>query len=159
MKLKTAAAMIIVASMAIQGCNFSPLSPSNRPRINNSGEIGDIKNNQNGMMAEIMNLKNRLDIVARDIENIQNGIINSNNKNFGVQIFQGDGGLAVGLSLFVIVALIAANYKLKADRYKKTAEIFGNQIKQMNNSELEDKVFAAALTKKVESDVYKILKG
>jgi len=158
MKFRTIAA-IMIASLAIQGCNFSPLSPSNRPRINNSGEIGDIKNNQNGMMAEILSLKNRLDLVARDVENLQNGFINSNNKNFGVQIFQGDGGLAVGLSLIVILVLVAANYKLKADRYRKTAEIFGDQIREMGNSEVEDKVFTAALAKRVEADVYKILKN
>jgi hypothetical protein len=158
MKFKTLAA-IVVASIAIQGCNFSPLSPANRPRINNSGEIGDIKNNQNGIMAEILSLKNRLDLVARDVESLQNGFINSNNKNFGVQIFQGDGGLAVGLSLFVILALVAANYKLKADRYKKTAQIFGDQIKAMGDTQLEDRVFTAALAKKVEADVYKILKN
>jgi len=157
MKFKTLAA-IVIASIAIQGCNISPLSPSNKQRINNSGEIGDIKNNQNGIMAEILSLKNRLDVVARDVENLQNGFINSNNKNFGVQIFQGDGGLAVGLSLMVILALVAANYKLKADRYRKTAEIFGDQIKKMNDTQLEDRVFTAALAKKVEADVYKILK-
>lgn len=158
MNFKTLAA-IAIASVAISGCNVSPLSPSNRPRINNSGEIGDIKNNQNGIMAEIMSLKNRIDLVARDVENIQSGIFNSNNKNFGVQIFQGDGGLAVGLSLLVILALIAANYKLKADRYRKTAEIFGDQIKKMADTQLEDRVFTAALAKKVEADVYKILKN
>jgi len=147
MKFKTLAA-IVIASIAIQGCNISPLSPSNKQRINNSGEIGDIKNNQNGIMAEILSLKNRLDVVARDVENLQNGFINSNNKNFGVQIFQGDGGLAVGLSLMVILALVAANYKLKADRYRKTAEIFGDQIKKMNDTQLEDRVFTAALAKK-----------
>jgi len=157
MKFKTLAA-IAIASMAIQGCNVSPLSPSNRPKINNSGEMGDIKNNQNGIMAEILSLKNRLDVVARDVENLQNGFINSNNKNFGVQIFQGDGGLAVGLSLIAILALVAANYKLKADRYRKTAEIFGDQIKKMADTQLEDRVFTAALAKKVEADVYKILK-
>ena len=124
----------------------------------NIGEMGDIKNNQNGIMAEILSLKNRLDLVARDVENLQNGFINSNNRNFGVQIFQGDGGLAVGLSLMAILALIAANYKLKADRYRKTAEIFGDQIKKMADTQLEDRVFTAALAKKVEADVYKILK-
>lgn len=158
MKFRTLAA-IMIASVAIQGCNISPLSPVNRNRINNSGEIGDIKNNQNGIMAEILSLKSRLDVVAKDVENLQSGLINSNNKNFGVQIFQGDGGIAVGLSLIVILALVAANYKLKADRYKKTAQIFGEQIKAMADTELEERVFTAALAKKVEADVYKILKN
>ena len=150
-------ALVIVAA-SISGCNVSPLSPSNKQRIKNSGEIGDIKNNQNGVMAEILSLKNRLDLVARDVENLQNGFINSNNKNFGVQIFQGDGGLAVGLSLLVILSLIAANYKLKYDKYKKTAELFGKQIRDLKNPNIEDMIFKAALANKVEKDVYRILK-
>ncbi len=151
--------ILFLLSIMLAGCNVSPLSPSNRPRINNNGEIGDIKNNQNGMMAEILNLKNRLDIVARDVDNIQNGFINSNNKNFGVQIFQGEGGLIVGFSLLVIFGLLAVNYKLKADKYRKTAELFGNQIRKMHNSEIENKIFAAALAEKIESPVYRILKS
>lgn len=150
--------IFFLSSILLSGCNVSPLSPSNRPRINNNGEIGDIKNNQNGMMAEILNLKNRLEIVARDVENIQNGFINSNNKNFGVQIFQGEGGLIVGFSLVVIFGLLAVNYKLKADKYKKTAELFGSQIRKMQNTEIENKIFSAALAEKIESPVYKILK-
>lgn len=149
---------LILTSIALSGCNVSPLSPSNRPRINNNGEIGDIKNNQNGIMAEIANLKSRLDVVARDIENLQNGLINSNNKNFGVQIFQGDGGLAVGLTLVALLSFLAISYKLKSDRYKKTAEIFGKKIKELNNVSIENELFTAALANKVEADVYKILK-
>lgn len=152
--------IMFVIFLSTIGCNLSPLSPSNKPNIkNNSGEIGDIKNNQNGIMAEILSLKNRLDIVARDIENMQNGLINSNNKNWGVQIFQGEGGLAAGLSAIVILALIASNYKLKADKYRKTAEIFGEQIKQMNNIDIENKIFMNALSAKVEKPVYRILKN
>jgi hypothetical protein len=150
---------IIFLSVLIAGCNVSPFSPSNRPRINNNGEIGDIKNNQNGMMAEILSLKNRLDIVARDVENIQNGFINSNNKNWGIQIFQGDGGLAVGLSIVSILIICLFNYKIKAETYKKTAEIFGEQIKELHNVEIENKIFTAALAQKVEGSVYKILKN
>jgi hypothetical protein len=150
---------ILIAMTTIAGCNVSPLSPSNRPKINNSGEIGDIKNNQNGISAEILNLKNRLDIVARDVENIQNGFINSNNKNFGVQIFQGEGGIAAGLLTIVILSLVAANYKLKSDKYRKTAEILGSKIRRLNNIELENDIFTDALASKVESQVYKILKN
>jgi hypothetical protein len=151
---------MLISTILITGCNFSPLSPSNRQRINNSGgEIGDIKSNQNGIMAEIMSLKNKLEIIARDVDNIQNGFINSNNKNFGVQIFQGEGGLAAGLSLAVILALVAANYKLKSDKYKKTAEIFAAQIKNLDDINVENDIFAAALAKKVEKDVYKMLKN
>lgn len=151
--------LLAICLIFLTGCNVSPLSPSNKPRINNSGEIGDIKNNQNGMMAEIASLKSRLDVIARDIESLQNGVINSNNKNSGIQIFQGDGGLAVGLSLVIILCLIAVNYKLKSDKYKKTAEVLGSQIKELHNLDLENKIFTAALANKVEGPVYKILKN
>jgi hypothetical protein len=152
--------IIAIAFCLISGCNVSPLSPANRPRINNNGgEIGDIKNNQNGIMAELSAMKNRMDVMARDIENIQSGFINSNNKNSGIQIFQGDGGLIAGFSLLVVLALLATNYKLKADKYKKTAEIFGKQIRDLQDSEVEERVFSAALANKVEDSAYRILKG
>lgn len=151
-------AYIAAVTILISGCNVSPLSPSNRPRINNNGDIGEIRNNQNGLMAEVLSLKNRLDIIAKEVENIQNGFINSNNKNFGIQIFQGEGGLAIGLSLIVILSLVAANYKLKSEKYKKTAEILGKKIKNLNNVELENDIFTAALANKVESQVYRVLK-
>lgn len=148
---------VVVAALA-SGCNISPLSPVNRPRINNSGEIGDIKNNQNGIMAEVMSLKNRMDVLARDVENLQSGFINSNNRNFGVQIFQGEGGLAAGVVIVVALASLAVSYKLRSDRYRKTAEIFAGQVREMGE-EAEEKAFEAALANKVESYVYKMLKG
>lgn len=150
---------LALGAAILAGCNVSPFSPANRPRVRNNGEIGDMNNNQNGVMAEIMSLKNRMDVMARDVENLQSGLINSNNRNFGVQIFQGEGGLAAGVVIVIALASLAISYKLKSDRYKKTAEIFGEEIKRMGNRKVEDDIFAAALAKKVEADVYKILKG
>lgn len=149
-----------VLSAFLSGCNVSPLSPSNRHNIrNNSGEIGDMKNNQNGIMAEIMSLKGRMDLMARDIENIQNGFINHNNRNNGVQIFQGDGGLAVGLSLLFVLAVVALNYRLKSEKYKKTAELFAKQVKELRSPEVEEKILVGAIEKKVESEVFRMLKN
>ena len=150
--------LLAVLSLSV-GCNVSPFSPSNRPRIRNNGEIGDMNNNQNGVMAEILNLKSRLDVIARDVESLQSGLINTNNRNFGVQIFHGEGGLAAGVTIVVALALLALNYRLKSEKYRKTAEIFGEQVKKMGDRRIEDEVFAAALAKKVEADVYKILKS
>jgi hypothetical protein len=149
----------MLASLTFVGCNVSPFSPANRHRIKNSGEIGDTNTNQNGIMAEIMSLKNRLEVVARDVESLQNGFINSNNRNFGVQIFQGEGGLAAGVVIVVALASLAVSYKIRSDRYKKTAEIFGAQVRGMESEEVEERVFAAALADKVEKEVYRILKG
>lgn len=149
----------LVCSALLSGCNVSPFSPSNRPRIRNNGEIGDMNNNQNGVMAEILSLKNRLDVIAQDVENLQNGFINTNNRNFGVQIFHGEGGLAAGVVIIVALALLALSYRLKSEKYRKTAEIFGEQIRKMGDQRVEEEVFAAALANKVESDVYRMLKG
>ena len=157
--MKKYLAALAVAMTLISGCNVSPFSPSNRPRIRNNGEIGDIKNNQNGVMAEILSLKSRLDVIARDVENLQSGLINTNNRNFGVQIFHGEGGLAAGVVVILSLALLALNYRLKSEKYRKTAEIFGEQIKKMHNADVEEEVFRAALAGRVEADVYKILKN
>jgi hypothetical protein len=118
-----------------------------------------MNNNQNGVMAEILSLKSRLDVIAQDVDNLQSGLVNTNNKNFGVQIFHGEGGLAAGVVIILSLALLALNYRLKSEKYRKTAEIFGEQIKKMRNSEVEEEVFKAALAQKVEADVYKILKN
>jgi hypothetical protein len=99
-----------------------------------------------------------MDVLARDVENLQSGLINSNNRNFGVQIFQGEGGLAAGVVIVVALASLAVSYKLRGDRYKKTAEIFGQQVKNFGDDSVTEKVYAAAIAEKVERDVYRILK-
>jgi hypothetical protein len=157
-ELKTKTILVLALVSMIAGCNVSPFSPSNRPRIRNNGDIGDMNNNQNGVMAEILSLKNRLDVIAQDVENLQNGLINTNNRNFGVQIFHGEGGLAAGVVIIVALSLLAVNYRMKSEKYKKTAEIFGEQVKKMHNADVEEEVFRAALAGRVEADVYKILK-
>jgi hypothetical protein len=148
----------LIIALVLSGCNLSPLSPSNRPIIRNNGDVGDIKNNQQGMMLELANLKNRMDIMAQEIENIQNGFINHNNKNNGVQIFQGDGGLLVGISCIALLSIVAFNYRTKCEKYRKTAEIFGNKIKQMNDPKLKEELLVGALQNKVEEETLKMLK-
>lgn len=150
---------IIASALLFAGCNASPFSPTNRNRINNSGEIGDSQSNQNGLMAEVMSLKNKVELMARDVENLQSGFANTNNRNFGVQIFHGEGGLAAGVVIVMALSALALNYKIRSDKYKKTAEIFGDQIKKMASEEVEERVFEAAIARKVEGDVYRILKG
>lgn len=146
----------------ISGCNVSPLSPRSNQRINNqNGTIEDIKNNQNGLMLDLANIRSKLELMARDVENLQQGFMNSNNKNYGIQIFQGEGGLIAGLGLLAILGLLTYNYKTKADKYKKTAELLGQQIKSIvpKNKDIENKIYASALGAKVEEEVYKILKN
>ena len=142
------------------GCaNISPLSPRNNNKINNqNGTLEDIKNNQNGVMADLANVRSKLELMARDVENIQQGFMNSNNKNYGIQIFQGEGGLIAGVALIAVLGILVLNYRSKAQKYKKTAEIMGREIKCLKNKDLENNIFMAALSDKVEENVYNILR-
>lgn len=142
------------------GCaNISPLSPKNNNRINNqNGTLEDIKNNQNGVMADLANVRSKLELMARDVENIQQGFMNSNNRNYGIQIFQGEGGLIAGVALIAVLGILVLNYRSKAQKYKKTAEIMGREIKCLKNKDLENNIFMAALSDKVEENVYNILR-
>jgi hypothetical protein len=150
---------IIILSLFFTGCGFSPLSPRSNNKINNNGTIEDIKNNQNGLMLDLANIRQRLEVMARDVENLQQGILNSNNKNFGVQIFQGEGGIIAGLGLFAILGILTLNYRSKAQKYKKTAEVIAEEVKSLKNKNLEDNIYIKALKNNVEENVYKMLKS
>jgi hypothetical protein len=151
--------IIFVILVFVGGCNFSPLSPRANNKINNNGTIEDIKNNQNGLMLDLANIRQRLEVMARDVENLQQGILNSNNKNYGVQIFQGEGGIIAGFGLFAILGLLTINYRSKAQKYKKTAEVFAEEVKSLKNLDLENKIFEKALKNNIEENVYKMLKS
>ena len=152
--------IIAILMMSTIGCaNISPLSPRNNNKINNqNGTLEDIKNNQNGVMADLANVRSKLELMARDVENIQQGFMNSNNKNYGIQIFQGEGGLIAGVALLAVLGILVLNYRSKAQKYKKTAEIMGREIKGLKNKDLENNIFMAALSDKVEENVYNILR-
>jgi len=109
-------------------------------------------------MADLANIRSKLEIMARDVENLQQGFINSNNRNYGVQIFQGEGGLIAGVSIILFLSFLVFNYRVKAEKYKKVASIMGKEIKSLNNKKIENEIFMSALGAKVEEDVYKILK-
>lgn len=142
------------------GCSVSPFSPRNNNKINNSnGEIQDIKNNQNGFMLDLAELRNKMDLVARDIDNMQQGFMNSNNKNYGVQIFQGEGGLLMAVALLVGGIVIVFMYRNEAIKYKKTAEILGKEIKSLKDINLENKIFTLAIKENIEKNVYESLKN
>jgi hypothetical protein len=153
--------LIVFLLMSISGCaNISPLSPRSNNKINNqNGSIEDIKNNQNGLIADLANIRSKLELMARDVENLQQGFMNSNNRNYGIQIFQGEGGIIAGVSLLSILGFLVFSYRSKAERYKKAAQIMGKEIKALKNTNLENEIFMSALSNKVEEDVYKILKN
>jgi hypothetical protein len=149
---------ILLITIFLAGCQVNPLSPKLNNRINNSqGEIDDIKNNQNGLMADLLNLKGKLDVVAKEIENIQNGYINKNNRNYGIQIFHGDGGAIIGFSLLCFLLYLIYNYRLQAIKYKKTSEIIGEEVKKLKDLDLENRIFMMAISNHVEKNTYEAL--
>jgi len=95
--------------------------------------------------------------MARDVKNMQQGLINSNNDNSGIQIFQGDGGLIVGFSIMVIGILAVFHYRSMARKNKKAAEILAQQIAIYDDVGLDNEVFLAAMNTNVEEDVYHIM--
>lgn len=154
--------LIAILMIFVSGCNVSPLSPRNNPRINNqNGTIEEIRNNQNGLMLDLANIRGKLELMARDVENLQQGIVNSNNKNYGVQIFQGEVGLFAGLGILCVLGVLVYSYRTKAEKYKKTAEILGKEIKSLasQNKGLQNNIYMTAMKNKVEEEIYKILKN
>lgn len=146
--------------MSIIGCaKISPLSPNNKQNINNqNGSIEEIKSNQNGLMADLANIRSKLELMARDVENLQQGFMNSNNRNYGVQIFQGEGGLMAGVALLSVLCFLVFNYRNKAEKYRKSTEIMGKEIRALKNKELENNIFMSALEAKVEENVYRAIR-
>lgn len=139
----------------IVGCNVSPLSP----RINNknNGEIQELKNNQNGLMLDLIEIEQKQKLIMEKLETLQQGFINQNNKNYGVQIFQGEGGLLAGFGIFSILILSVFHYRKSAKENEKTAQLLASQIKSQNNKELIDEVYLSALNTGIEKKIYELL--
>lgn len=149
---------LLICTLAITaiGCGnkISPLSPELKQEIN--GEVDEIRNNQNGIMAELGKLQQQVEINARDIKNMQNGMVNINKDNSGIQILQGDGSLILIFALATI-AMLLYHYRLRAVKSEKTAEILAQQIALHEDEDLNNKVFSAAIDEKVEKEVYKLI--
>jgi hypothetical protein len=144
----------------ISGCgNFSP---RNQPRIDNQGgKIDEIRNNQNGVMAEIGKLKQDAEIQNSQLKEVQNGLLNLNaslsrNENSGVQILQGDGALMLVFSLSVI-AMLLYWYRDRAIVSEKSANLMAKEIARFNHPTLNDNILKAAMYSNAESHVYNLL--
>lgn len=151
---------ILVIVLSVSGC--ANLNPRNNSPINNSdGQIDEIRNNQNGVMAEIGKLKQSAEIQNSQLKEVQNGLLNLNaslsrNENSGVQILQGDGALILVFSLAVIGMLLYW-YRDRAVKSEKTAEIMAKEIARFNDPVLNDNVLRAAVHTKSEGHVYHML--
>lgn len=151
--------LLISSFLFISGCsNFSPI---NRQRLNNQGEIEDIKSNQNGVMAEIGKLKQDAQILDSQLKDIQNGLVNINsmlsrNDNNGIQILQGDGALILVFSLATIGMILF--YRQKAIENEKNVSILAKEITKINDASLNDKILQEALKEGTAKSMLKTLK-
>lgn len=152
--------IFIILLMLTAGCaNINPRN--NSPIDNNEGKIDEIRNNQNGVMAEIGKLKQSAEIQNSKLKEVQNGIVNLNsalsrNENSGIQILQGDGALILVFSLSVIGMLLYW-YRDRAVKSEKSSEIMAKEIARFNDPVLNDNVLRAAMHTSSESHVYRML--
>lgn len=149
-------AILATLLLTLTGCmDISPLSPKMDQRINNQdGQIEDIRNNQNGFMLELGKLRNQTDVNARDIGNMQQGLINQSNQNSGVQILQGEGPLILIFALGTIAMILVYHYRTRAVRNEQVVELLSDQIALYDDVNLDNEVFMAALNTEVENEVY-----
>lgn len=160
MKRIFAAVLACCLITGLSGC--ANLSPRNNPNIDNqNGKIDEIRNNQNGVMAEIGKLKQNAEIQNSQLKEVQNGILNLNtaisrNENSGIQILQGDGALILVFSLAVIGMLLYW-YRDRAITSEKSAEVMAKEIARFNDPTLNDNILRAALNSESESHVFHLL--
>lgn len=150
-------AILVTFLFLFTGCaDISPLSPKLDQKIDNQdGQIEDIRSNQNGLMLELGKLRNQTDVNARDIGNMQQGVINQSNQNSGVQILQGEGPLILAFALGTIAMLLIYHYRTKAAKNEKVVELLSDQIALYDDVNLDNEVFMAALHTDVEGDIYR----
>lgn len=153
--------MIVMLTLFTSGCaNFNP---RNQPKIENqNGKIEDIRNNQNGVMAEIGKLRQEMSVQNSKLKEIQNGLVNINaavsrNENTGVQIIQGDGALIFVFSL-IVIAMLMFWYRDRAVKSEKTSEIMAKEIAKFNDPALNESVLKAAIDAKRGLHVYNLIK-
>jgi hypothetical protein len=141
------------------GCaRIDPFSPRFRQDIKNAGKIEELNTNQNSIVTEIGKLRQEQQIIARDMKEVQTGILNR--QNTGIQIFQGDGALLAiitlsGMLMFSIVCVVY--FKTHSDKNEKIANVLAKQIVMQNNIELEDNIFQAAMFSPIEKDIYHLM--
>lgn len=150
--------LIILSSLLLTGCgNFSPRSP----KINNqNGTIEELKNNQNGVMADLEALKNQQDIQNSRLDRIQQGILNLQNiyENSGIQILSGPGGTIVAIIGMGCLTIVVLHYRHKSKEYEKTANILAQKIVSMDDQNIENSIFESAMKQKCEGSVLKVFK-
>lgn len=151
---KIVIALIAMSFLSFTGCGN--LSPRSNNKINNQdGKLDEIRNNMNGLQLDLLKHQEKLDLIARDIGNIQQGNLNS--QNSGVQIFSGGGGLIFALTLVGVAVMVIIHYYGKATENEKAAQILADEIGRYNNIDLDNSVFLAARHTNVEKKIYNLM--
>jgi TolA-binding protein len=152
-------AFFILIIFSLAGCGN--LSPRFQPRIdNNEGKIDEMDNIQNGLKAEIGKLKQQNEILNSQIRQMQQGMLNINHDNSGVEILSGSGGIFVALAGvigLVFLGMTAIHYRSEAKKTEQAATILASNIVSINNPELENQVFQTALDTKAEEKVLHLM--
>ena len=145
----------ILLCIPLIGCNIKPFSPELKQDIKNNGTIDEIKNNQDGVMAEIGKLNEKLDVQNSTLRDIQEGVVNlklGGNDNSGFQFMSGDGGLMLIFGLGTIGMLLFYFYK-----ERKVNKILADEIKKRDDPELHSEIIKAAAHTSVEKNIYNLL--
>lgn len=153
--------IILSILLLLSGCaNFNPL---NKPRIQNqNGKIEDIKNNQNGLMVELGQVRQELSAQNSKLKEIQSGLVNINsaisrNENTGIQIIQGDGALIFIFSI-IVIAMFLFYYRDRAIKSEKTNQLMAREIARMNNPKLESDLIQSSVMSGNSQDIYELIK-
>jgi hypothetical protein len=153
------AILITLVVLSISGC--ANISPRNKQNINNEkGEIGDIRNNQQGFMLELGKMKQDVQMIGSKLKEVQEGLVNLNacvsrNDNTGVQILQGDGSLFLVFSC----AVLAFIFYYKNRKNEETLKTLTNKIVEINDENLTNSIIDGIVEKDQAKKILKMLKS
>jgi len=156
---------ITLAAFLLFGSGCARINPRIDPKLdqkidNQNGKIRDIESIQNGIKSDINGIKQNAEISNSKLDHVQNGLLNlqDSNRNSGIQILSGSGGLILGLCACVIAGFVALAYRRQAQLNEKTADMLAARIVMQSDDKLEDDVFKAAMYTDVEEKVYGLIK-
>jgi hypothetical protein len=153
------AILITLVVLSMSGC--ANISPRNRQNINNEkGEIGDIRNNQQGFMLELGKMKQDVQMIGSKLKEVQEGLINLNacvsrNENTGIQILQGDGALFLVFSCAVLVFI----FYYKNRKNEETLKTLTSKIVEVNDENLTNRIVDGIVEKNQADKIIKMLKS
>ena len=152
----------ILMGLCLFGTGCANLNPRLDNKIDNqNGKIDEIKNNQNGVMLDMLKLKQSAEIQNSQLKEVQNGMLNLNaavsrNENSGVQVLQGDGALILVFGLGV-VGMLLYYFHGRAVQAEKTADIMAAEVARTGDPILHDNVLRAAMNTDAEASVFHLL--